>query len=111
MGNILMSKKERRRLEAFSRVGSGEWTVRLASLSLDLSYRQTKRLWSRYRLEGDIGLTHRGRGRSSGRRISESTREKALSAIREKYTDFGPTLLTEHLSKSEGCRASSISPF
>ena len=63
MGNILMSKSERRRLEAFSRVGSGEWTLRLASLSLDLSYRQTKRLWSRYRLEGDVGLTHRGRGR------------------------------------------------
>lgn len=106
MGSFLMSKKERRRLEAFSRVRSGEWTLRLASLSLALSYRQTKRLWSRYRLEGDIGLTHRGRGRSSGRRISESTREKALSAIREKYTDFGPTLLTEYLSQSEGISVS-----
>ena len=106
MGNILMSKKERRRLEAFSRVGSGEWTVRLASLSLDLSYRQTKRLWSRYRLDGDVGLTHRGRGRSSERRIAESTRAKALALIREKYPDFGPTLLTEHLSKSEGISVS-----
>jgi hypothetical protein len=101
MGKILMSKKERRRLEAFARVRSGEWTLVQVSTALRLSYRQTKRAWARYQKDGDAGLAHRNRGVQSRRRIADSVREKALAAIRERYADFGPTLMSEYLAKWE----------
>jgi hypothetical protein len=42
---ISMSRKERKRLEAFSRVMLGGMTLVEASDLLGLSYRQTKRAW------------------------------------------------------------------
>lgn len=106
MGTLLMSKKERRRFEALCRVKSGEWTLAMASSSLGLSYRQTKRIWARYLAAGDEGLIHANRGRTSSRRISDTTREQALSAMREKYSDFGATLISEYLVKEEKILAS-----
>ena len=47
--------------------------VKAAAL-LEVSYRQAKRIWSRYRRQGDEGLVHRSRGRPSGRRIDPKTR-------------------------------------
>ena len=48
METISMNRKERKRLEAFGWVKSGELTLVAASESLGLSYRQAKRAWSRY---------------------------------------------------------------
>jgi transposase len=106
MGTLLMSKKERRRFEVLSRVKSGEWTLAMAARSLGLSYRQTKRIWARYVAGGDAGLVHASRGRTSSRRISDELRERALSAMREKYSDFGATLISEYLAKEEKIVAS-----
>ncbi len=62
-----MSFRERKRLEVFSRVGRGEMTLVEASEMLRLSYRQTKRVWSRYKAVGDTRLVLCGRGRASNR--------------------------------------------
>ena len=59
MGDIMMSAKERRRLEVLARVRDGELTLVKAKEWLRLSYRQAKRVWRRYREEGDQGLVHR----------------------------------------------------
>jgi hypothetical protein len=53
METILMSRRERHRLEVFSRVRRGEITVVKASELLGLSYRQAKRCFGRYRQEGE----------------------------------------------------------
>ena len=58
METILMSTQERKRLEVFSRVRVGGMTLVEASEILGLSYRQTKRIWSRYQESGDGGLVH-----------------------------------------------------
>lgn len=102
MGTISMSAKERRRLEVFGRVGSKELTLVKASELLGLSYRQAKRIWHRYRIDGDNGLTHRSRGRASGRAISASVRDRVLEVYREKYADFGPTLASEYMASDDG---------
>ena len=44
-----MSDKELRRSEVLSRVRRGEWKLNEAAARLEISYRQAKRLWSRYR--------------------------------------------------------------
>jgi hypothetical protein len=74
---------------------------------LELSYRQTKRLWQRYREEGAKGLQHRSAGRGSNRAKPEKFRQKVLQLIREKYSGteqerFGPTLAAEHLADEDG---------
>jgi hypothetical protein len=102
MGDIRMSGKERRRLELMARVRDQELTlVRVAEL-LPLSYRQTKRLWQRYRTEGDVGLVHRLRGRGSSRGIAQTKRRAILKLYQHCYADFGPTLAAEYLAKRDG---------
>ena len=102
-----MSTRELRRAEVLGRV-KGQ-TLRLvdAAKMLEVSYRQAKRLWQRYREEGGKGLQHRSAGRSSNRAKPEKFRRKVLQLIREKYSGteqqrFGPTLAAEHLADEDG---------
>jgi transposase len=102
METILMSRKERKRLEAFGRVKAGDLTLTAAGDLLGLSYRQTKRAWSRYQSQGDAGLVHGLRGRASNRRSLVETKERALELFRQQYADYGPTLAAECLAKEDG---------
>lgn len=102
METLAMSVKERRRLEVFSRVREAGLSLVKASELLGLSYRQTKRAYSRYRREGDVGVVHRLRGRVSNRGIDADRKERILSLYREKYGDFGPTLAAEYLRREDG---------
>lgn len=103
-----MSTRELRRVEVFSRVQSEALPLLDAAEMLALSYRQTKRLWRRYRLEGAIGLQHRSAGRESHRAKPRAFREQVLGLLREKYSGgpeeprFGPTLAAEHLAEEDG---------
>ena len=106
METILMSTQERKRLEVFSRVRVGGMTLVEASELLGLSYRQTKRIWSRYQESGDGGLVHRGRGRSSNRQSSAERKARALALYREQYSDYGPTLAAECLAQEDGVHVS-----
>ncbi len=47
-----MSSRELERVEIVGRVGSGDLKLSDAAVMLELSYRQTKRLWRRYRQVG-----------------------------------------------------------
>lgn len=102
METILMSGKERKRLEVCSRVRRGEMKLKDASELMGLSYRQTKRVWSRYQQEGDRGLVNRSRGKPSNRQASTEMKERVLELYREQYSDYGPTLAAECLAKEDG---------
>lgn len=98
-----MSLKERDRLSMFSRVRDRQLTLLEASGQLGLSYRQTKRLWGRYRQVGDGGLIHGLRGRASNnRRGRDARREQALGLYRAHYQGFGPTLAAEQMGERQG---------
>jgi hypothetical protein len=102
METILMSRKERKRLEAFGRVKAGDLTLVAAGGLLRLSYRQTKRAWARYQSQGDGGLVHRLRGRASNRQSQDHVQQRVLELYRQQYADHGPTLAAECLSKEDG---------
>ncbi len=92
-----VSTKELLRAEVLGRVKSQTLSLVDAAKILELSYRQTKRLWQRYRREGGKGLKHRSAGRGSNRAKPEKFRRKVLELIGEKYSGaeqerFGPTL-------------------
>lgn len=99
MERITMSTKERRRLTIIARVQDKHLSLREASEMMKLSYRQGKRIWQRYRLEGDSGLVHKGRGRASNRMLSADVRKQAIRLYRKHYPDFGPMLAGEHLAQ------------
>jgi len=94
-----MSRKERDRLTIMNGIQRRELTLMQAAQVMDLSYRQAKRVWRRYRHEGDAGLVHRSRGASSSRRLPPQLREQVLARYDERYPDFGPTLAAEYLAE------------
>jgi transposase len=104
-----MSEKELRRAEVLARVKAGELRLGDAAELIELSYRQVKRLWRRYRAEGAAGLQHRSAGRRSHRAKAAGFRAKVLRLVRRKYGGeagerFGPTLAAEHLESDDGLK-------
>jgi len=73
---------------------------------LGLSYRQGKRLWKRYRVDGAAGLQHRLCGRVSNHGYGAKHRAAVLKRVAERYADFGPTLASEHLATDDGLEVS-----
>ena len=96
-GHLLMSERERERLKLFERVKRGELSQIEAAQICGLSYRQTRRLYKRYREGGDRNLVHRGRGRPSNRAHPPAFKATVLARYQERYPDFGPTLAAEKL--------------
>jgi transposase-like protein len=102
MEMIEMSTRERRRMGLMTRVAEGLLKLRLAAVMLRVSYRQVKRIWRRYRQEGDAGLVHRGRGRCSNRTRPAAERKRAVALCAKQYAGFGPLLASEHLAEDHG---------
>ena len=69
---------------------------------LGMSYRQAQRVRARHKLEGDLGLVHRSRGRKSNRGFQQEVKDRVLCQYRETYAGFGPTLFSEKLQESRG---------
>ena len=100
-----MSQRERERMVVLSQVQARKLRLAEAADLLEVSYRQVKRLWSRYRQKGDAGLMHglRGRrGNAAGR--GEALRTQVVAAYRREYQGFGPTLAAEQLQERQGLR-------
>lgn len=98
-GHLLMSLKERRRKSVFGDVEAGRISLRQASEALGLCYRQCRRSYQRYRDEGDVGLVHRSRGRTSNRCKDESFRAQVVGRYEAMYQGFGATLAAEKLAE------------
>ena len=104
-----MSTRELTRAGVLARVAAGTLSLRSAAAVMEVSYRQAKRLYRRYRAEGARGLKHRSAGRRSNAARDEAERAHILALIREKYSGpvderFGPTLAAEHLASEDGVR-------
>lgn len=93
-----MSQKERIRLSVMKQVQAEELKLVEASEMMGLSYRQTKRIWGRYQLQGDRGLVHGARGKPGKRAKPAELRTRILRRYDERYPDFGPTLAAEYLA-------------
>src|ERR1019366_3268234 len=102
METLTMSRKERDRMTVMTGVKRQELTLVQAGELMAVCYRQSKRIWRRYQEAGDAGLVHRLRGQPSVRRKPAELRTRALARYaEERYADFGPTLMAEHLAKEK----------
>jgi|SRR5438874_9085591 len=85
------------RLQVMTRIAERRLTRRAAAALLGLSERQVRRLYRRFTRTGAAGLASQRRGRPSNRRLGSATRDRALTLLRERYADFGPTFAHQKL--------------
>src|SRR6516164_10071486 len=86
-----MSKQEFSRLDVLLRVQSGSLRVGDACVLIGLQRRQVFRLLRGLKQDGSASLLSIRRGRPSKHRLPAEVRTLALSIVRERYVDYGPT--------------------
>ncbi|PWK76694.1 winged helix-turn helix protein [Aminobacter sp. AP02] len=106
MGLIAMSERDLQRIEVLSKVVAGRMTLVSAAHVLDLSTRQVRRHLERLSTGGAASIRHKAISRPSNNRISDGVRDYAMTLVRERYADFGPTLATEKLAARDGLQVS-----
>src|SRR4030081_3818473 len=98
---ITMSREELTRLRVLIDIADGRLSVADATGLIGVGRRQMYRLLDAFRARGPDGLISRKRGRPSNRALGVF-RETVLAIVRERYSDFGPTLAAEKLSELHG---------
>src|SRR3977135_4753658 len=101
-----MSKREFGRLEVLLRVQSGRLRVSDACVLIGLQRRQVFRLLRGLKQNGTTSLLSKRRGRPSNHRLPAEVRILALSIVRGRYSEFGPSLAAEKLAEHHGCSVS-----
>ena len=96
---LIMNKKERERKVILTGYAEGRYTLTEVAERIATSYRQAKRIWRRYKLEGDPGLIHKARGNSSKRAFNRDIKTAVLKLYQEKYNGFGATFAVEKLAE------------
>src|SRR6267142_7242393 len=97
-----MSKQEFSRLEVLLRVQSGRLRVSDACVLIGLQRRQVFRLLRGLKQDGATSLVSKHRGKPSNHRLPAEVRTLALSIVRDRYADFGPSLAAEKLAEHVG---------
>ena len=99
---IAMSRTEIDRMSVLRDLAANRIKVADAAVLMGLGRRQVFRLAKAYGQDGPEALVSRRRGRSSNRSYPATLRTEAIGIIRERYSDFGPTLAAEKLAELHG---------
>ncbi|VWC82083.1 integrase catalytic subunit [Burkholderia lata] len=103
-GLVTLTMRELDRLKVIQAVVDTGLKPGRAAERLGLSVRQVERLVIRYRERGPGGVASGRRGRPGNRKLDDGLALRALTVIRERYADFGPTLACEKLWECHGIR-------
>lgn len=101
---VIMSHGELKRLHVIRKAIDRAITQADAAVSADLCERQIRRIIARVKIEGDKGIIHKSRGRTSNAAKPGAVKDKALKLFEDKYSDFGPTLASEKLFERDGIK-------
>jgi len=99
---ITMSRKEAKTLHIIHQALDKKITQVEAAALIGLSDRQIRRLMKRIRMEGDDGICHRLRGKTSNRCIPKKVKEHTLRLFQGSYKDFNLAHATEKLEEAHG---------
>jgi hypothetical protein len=103
---LSMSKQEFSRLDVLLRVQSGRLRISDAGVLIGLQRRQVFRMLRGLKEDGATSLLSKRRGKPSNHPLPAEVRTLALSIVRERYCDFGPSLAAEKLAEHHGCSVS-----
>ena len=99
---IAMSRAEIDRMGVLRDLAEDRIRVSEAATLMGLGRRQVLRLAKAYRQHGPEALVSRRRGKPSNRSYPAALRSEVIGLIRERYSDFGPTLAGEKLAELHG---------
>jgi len=67
-----------------------------------VSVRWVRKKAKRYRVQGDVGLVHQGRGKPSAKRWNNEEQALAIELLKSEWRGFGPTFTAEKLKELKG---------
>ena len=105
-GNLLMSRKAIERLKVMEGIKEKRVKQKGAAITLNITERQVRRVYKQYKEDGAAGITSKHIGAKSNRKTPKRKKDKIVSIIRKRYSDFGPTLAVEKLKEIEGIAVS-----
>ena len=105
-GRITMSQKESNRLYVIHQVINKAITQKEAGLLLGITERQVRRIARNVKREGATGICHRSRGKRPPNWIADKIKVKVTVLCRNRYKEFGPTLVSEKLLAVHGSKVS-----
>lgn len=103
-GTITMTMRELDRFKVIQDVADGKLKPWCAAERLELTTQQIRRLVARLREHGPTGLVSGRRSEPGNCRLDPGAADRALSIIRDRYADFGPTPACEKLWECHGIR-------
>lgn len=92
-----MSAKALDRFDVIQRLVRKEFNATQASVLLQLTVRQVRRLKAAVLTSGGAALIHGNRGKPSNRRLTHNRRTQIQSLVTKHYLDFTPTFAAEKL--------------
>ena len=101
-----MTTIERLRLKVIEELVEDRINGTTAATRLNLSVRQIKRLKVKFKENGHDGLIHGSRGKIGLRKININLENNIMKIIKEKYHDFGPTMVWEKLQEIHSIKLS-----
>jgi hypothetical protein len=101
--STLYSMKDNQRYAIIKKLIQKKYSEEEARILLGLkSVRQIRRIKKRVQKDNKPGIIHKGIGKTSNRKLADTFITKFLALIREKYSDFKPTLAAEKLKENHG---------
>jgi transposase len=99
MKELQMTLKEADRLFVIRRLKDKKINLKKAAQELGLCIKQCYRLLQRFIKNGPQGLISLRRGKPSNNHLDYDFVHKIVAVIKEKYFDYGPTLIKEKLEE------------
>jgi len=103
---VSMSAQELDRLTVIERVLEKRLSQVEAAKQLGVTPRQMRRLIGRYGEDGAAGLVSKKRGMRGNRSYPDAVKHAVIALVRQRYHDFGPTLITEKLDEKHDIQLS-----
>lgn len=103
---IKMNIKELKRLHVVNKILEKQMTQIEAAEILNLTARQVRRIVKRVRKEGQTGIIHKSRNKSSNRTYPLNLKKTVLKLYKDNYMGFGPLLASEKLAEINNIKIS-----
>lgn len=101
-GHVTLSRKEIHRCFVLQQVVDGRMSLKDAATTLNISYRNAKRLKKKFAAQGAAGLSHGNRGKPSLKKVANDVQKMVISLANGRYKDFNDVHFTEMLGEREG---------
>jgi hypothetical protein len=105
-GVFIVKEKDLEKIRVLQMLGAKQITQEQAALQLNITDRQVRNIFKKYKEIGNEGVISKKIGKPSNRKFSEDFKKQIVTIIKTKYHDFKPTLVTEKLRENHEIKIS-----